>query len=128
VPDLDLTFLLEDPDFATVFDVQTQVQIVTGGGLGVDTPTKTYNIVGVVTALGAKNLDRVPEGQRQEGAIQVYTMQPLSTGGAGRDADLVYWPAGGTTAYTVVNVNDWSQFGSGWYEAICVLAPLSPSA
>lgn len=118
MPDLDVTFLLSDPDFATTFDVLPQTQSVNTYGEALNTGQLVTGVVGVVTALDDLNLQRVPEGQLQKGAIQIYTMRLLDAGGQGRTADTIFWPSGADDAYVVVDVSDWSQFGAGWVMAI----------
>ena len=123
MPTLDVTDILSDPDFATTFDVIRTSEVIDANGRADHIPVVTNAVVGVVLPSGG-NLIRQPDGSRHTGAIEIYTTFMLSDGSGSVDfapadgatvaADIVVWNGG---QYTVVNSQDYSQFGAGYIQA-----------
>ncbi len=122
MPFLDVSDVLLDPDFVyRQLTCTRQAQTVGGDGLAINQPTIS-RFSGVVTSAGGKSLDRSAEGAQMHGSITIHTRFRLDDGRAGGDADLVTWKG---RQYTVVNVNDYSDWGRGFVDAHCELIPLS---
>lgn len=128
---LDISFLVEDPDFtAPTFNVIRTSQVLTQGVVSLVT-TQYNDVIGIVISRGTKDLTRVTDGEYSKGnrAITVYTKFPLSSGGDGDlnndnlyTADIIEFR---NTKYTVVNVSDWSH--AGFFKAVCDLLPVNPT-
>jgi len=114
MPLLDVSDVLSDPDFATVFDVVRTTTAVSGGRTVLQSQT-TANVIGVVQPASTRELERLPEAERTRGAITIYTTFALNAGSAGFTADTVNWNG---SSYTVMSVDDWSQFGAGYVKAL----------
>jgi galactose-6-phosphate isomerase len=123
MPNIDVTELLSDPDFATAFDVIRTAQAVGSTGRATGTPATTSGVIGVIVPLSTTELDRFPEGERLHGRVRVITTFRLSSGDAPSTADIVVWKG---RQWTVVQVNDYSEFGAGFMDATCEMRPLNP--
>lgn len=104
---LDISFLLDDPDFVTTFQV-----IKTSGewqdGEYVVLPTVPETVSGVVRATGKDDLEMLPEADRISGSITFWTRKPI-------DLDLTASPpprlryAGNT--YKIMHLENWQDSG-----------------
>jgi len=122
MPLIDVSQLLHDPDFTTTFVVARGTQTVDSHGRASETRT-TSTQTGVVYPASGNKLIRTPEGENIIGDITIVTQFQLTEGdGASNQADLVTW--NGRT-YTVVNTNDYSQYGNGFIEAVCIKKTLT---
>lgn len=123
MPFLDVSDLLDDPDFADdtgTLGVFIQQQSVDDHGIA--TNCETFIPLEGVIAQGRPNtLERLAEGSRIKGSITVYTRYRLTDGADGRDADEIGWCG---KRYVVSVVSDWSTFGEGFVSAECDLKPL----
>lgn len=126
MPFLDVSDVLDDPDFVTTFDVMKATQSISSNGVATDTsePIDT-GVYGVVEAAASLTLQRLAEGSRQGGAIHIYTRYRLSDGRGNEEAHVVLWNG---AHYTVVSVDDWSQFGAGYVRATCDLTDINVAA
>lgn len=121
MPQLDVSWVVEDPMFATTFDVTRRTDVV--GNDGVTTPTEVASFpatLGVVTQDDPAELLRRDDGQMVPRFIFIATKFALRNASRTADGtqyqpDQVTW--NGTT-YTVVRVYPYSQFGQGMYEAV----------
>lgn len=124
MPLLDVSDMLDDEDFADDLTLTSRSVTIDGNGRGVTIETSTA-ITGVVTSDKGRNRDLIAEGQRVVGSILVHTRAQLTSGGEGREADVVTWNA---RQYTVVSIDDYTRYGSGFICAHCDLLPLSGGA
>lgn len=114
MPQLDVSELLTDPDFADCLVLKRQLQTMVNG-LAVN-QTLPKNFIGVVTSSSGQELDRGPDGERLKQKISVITKTRLMAGRGDYSADIVTW---NEHDYTVVQTNDYSRFGQGFIEAVC---------
>ena len=124
MPDIDVSELLFDPDFAETLECLRQIQTVSDRGIATNTP-QSFPFFGVVTADRGTEMARLAAGSRVSGSILINTVFRLSEGLAGRDADVVIWNG---ARYTVVSVSNYSRYGAGFVCASCDLIPLAGSA
>lgn len=123
MPFLDVTDVLDDPDFQDVFDVVRSAQTVGSDGLAVNTSQTFANIIGVVQPATGQ-MDRAPEGVLQHGSIVIYTKFRLQTGSASQSADEVTYNG---SVYVISDQQDWSRFGVGYIRATGTLKPVNPA-
>jgi hypothetical protein len=126
MPGLDVNDVLANPLFFTYFDVFRYDQELVDGVTHVSNPKDFRGVSGVVTAIRGRELERFPEEERLSGAIQIYTKFRLTGGKGATSADEVEWPVNSGVFYIVIQVDDWSQFGRGFVQAICTLGQLNP--
>ncbi len=113
MPLLDVSDVLDDPDFQT-----TVVLKRSGGTVGSDGratyATTTSTIAAVVTAANGMNLARGADGRTSQGSITIHTRQMLYSGEDGTEPDVIEWRG---NEWTVVVVNDFSEYGAGFVSA-----------
>jgi galactose-6-phosphate isomerase len=118
---IDVTELLTDPDFADTFTLVRTAQSVDDHGRSVFTETP-YLLVGVVQSASGRSLEYLPDMSRASGAIEVYCKFYMQVASDGYAADRVQW--NGKT-YIVTHIDDWTNYGSGFTRALCILQPLT---
>lgn len=125
MPQLDVSEILSDPDFAEINALVRirNAQSVGSDGMAVNTPTSTP-FTGVVTQATGNQLKRADGGSYIEGSILVHSRLPMTAGMAGIDADQISWVG---RVFTVANVADYSRFGAGFTCATCEPFALSGS-
>lgn len=111
---MNIATLLCDPMFCEPFDVLHNVEALVKGRATVS--VQIVPAIGVIQPAQGKDLERLPEGDRDKETIAVYTKTSLAVGeGGGRaKADAVSW-GGGT--YTVTSVEAWPMYG--YCKALC---------
>ena len=114
---IDVSDLLHDPDFATVFDVVRRTAAVGTNGRNATTPIALYAVVGVVTGGSSGALKRAAEYGASSRAITVHTTTRLYDTTDGRLPDLIAWRG---TTYIVDRVADYGEFGQGFWSAECI--------
>ena len=116
MPLLDVSDVLGDPDFQDTFVLIRGTRTMTAGVVSVaTTSTPQY---GVVLPASGDRLARLPDADRIEGGITIYTQVNLTAGNATQPADVVEWHG---AQYTVFGpLEDWTGFGSGFNAALCI--------
>lgn len=124
MPFLDLSDLVDDPDFAddsgTLFLVRTTVTVGTNGRA--QSTTDTTALTGTVTPASGTMLELLPEGARASGAILLHTKTPLHVVTDTQAADRILLRG---KTYTVSALADYSAFGAGHCAAVCTLTSLT---
>lgn len=120
MPNLDVTEILSDPDFADFSLIVTRnAQSVDDDGFSSNEPTKKI-FTGVVTVDRSLEARRMQAGQVVTGAILIVTTERLTQGQTGRDADIVTYQ---NRDYRVTFVDPYTAFGAGFVQAHCELLP-----
>lgn len=126
MPLLDLSFLTAEPLLADTFTVQRRAATIDQNGrANISAPQTFAGIMGGVSPTTPSDIARLPEDQRMAKTIRVITQFALQ--GAlfgGGIPDQVAW--NGDT-YVVLNVQDYSQYGAGFFDAICGITTPEPS-
>lgn len=104
---MDMADVLLDPDFRVDFPIIRSVESVDARGR---TQSSASEIAaqGVVHPATEEELKILPESQRVEEIVAVYTATRLTAGDDTHGADRVGWQGG---TYKVLKVMDYSQFG-----------------
>jgi hypothetical protein len=118
---LDVSDVLDDPDFNSPFSLIRSTAAVDDTGTNVVTTAAPVTVIGVIQPTAGTDLNRLPDAARQYGAIVIYTRFPLNLDAPGVEADKLIW-AGCT--YTVMTCSPW-LYGAGYYQSIGVLTTLS---
>ena len=116
MPFLDPSILLLDPQFTDTYTLITRAQSVNTYGEVVLTPTTYTNILGVVTPTKPADLLRLPETERGNRAITIYTQRRLNGAATGRQPDIVQWRG---DSFIVKMELPWTSFGPGWVKVVC---------
>lgn len=118
---LDVSDVLEDPDFNDVFYRLIREQTVDEHGEASNTEQKK-RCIGVITSDSGDKITRKPDGSFVTGTITIHTKTQLKDGKDGFDADVVEWKK---NRYNVILVNDYSHVGKGFVAATCEVIPFS---
>jgi hypothetical protein len=126
---LDASFrVLTDPRFMDTLTYTRFTQAVGDDGIAVNSGTTTpfYGHVvsvdsGTFDASSTQHISRFAEGSQILGAITITTRTVLIAGQSGYDGDQVTWQG---RNYYVVDVRNFSNYGTGFISADCVLMPL----
>ncbi|OVZ83883.1 head-tail adaptor [Yersinia kristensenii] len=120
MPNLDVTDVLFDPDFCDMsLVVKRNVQTVDADGFATNTVTEK-GFAGVVTVDRSLESRRMMSGNVIGGAILIVTVERLTQGQAGRDADIVTYQ---NRDYRVTFVDPYTAYGAGFVQAHCELLP-----
>ena len=123
MPGLNLSFVLGLGLFKTTFDVIRATKGVDADGVTDQLEAPVAGVEGVVQPLKDMSLQRMPDGAMQSNTIEIHTTYRLTAGVEGQGADRVIWRG---AEYTVTDVADWSQYGSGYVKALAQLSDLRP--
>lgn len=116
MPDLDVSDILLDPDFAdTGLLCERNDQAVGDDGMAGNVTTP-YTFTGVVTAFRGDLTDMRPDGAYVAGSILIYTPFRLRMAGADISHDIVTSKG---KRYIVKDIGDYSTFGNGFVWAVC---------
>jgi hypothetical protein len=110
---MDISWLIEDPDFAQPFTVHRRSGRWVMGAFELD-EERPVQMTGVVQPAGPQDLEMLPEGDRIKGMMKFYSRQEIyrsRLGGAGESAgvsDEVEWRG---TRYKIISVLPWMDQG-----------------
>lgn len=117
MPFLDVTDVLDDPDFSQFIEVKRSVNRIDENGESKFDIFK-YKTHGVVQPISAQELIRLPNAERLQGGCTVYTKFQLIAGHDDISADIIDV---NNSSYVVVSVDNWGNFGLGYTMAKCAL-------
>lgn len=113
---IDLGELIHDPDFCTTFKVVKQGEPTWVQGVATQTPTEII-VEGIVGPSSAKDLELLPEGDRQTGMKTFYTdCCSLDVTDTEATSDVCIWRG---NRYKLIHAFDYSD--NGYYKAIGTL-------
>lgn len=104
---LDVSDLLDDPEWSDFFTLLRQSETVGANGRAVRTQLAPEQIVGVMQNGGRRNTIG-PDGALVTGDLNIWTKTHLRVATDTAPADRLLWAG---TTYTVTMVEDWSRFG-----------------
>ena len=113
---IDVTELLSDPDFCDQMIQIKRGSKVNDSGVNVITQ-QTYCTIGSIQPASGKTLARVPDSLRIEGVSSFWIKGEITTDAQGRYTDILVFR---NKRYQVRQVFDWTNFGQGWCEGVCV--------
>jgi len=100
---MDLAGVITDPDFYRPFTLIRSERTVDDHGRTV-LATTSSEAWGVILPATDKQLERLPEGDRNAETLAVYCLQLLTSGTATLAADMIIWQGGD---YEIFQVQDW---------------------
>lgn len=122
MPQLDVSWVVEDPMFADTFDVIRRTDLVGNDGFTTPTAEETFpSIVGTITQQDPQDLMRSDAGQMVPRKILICTRFAIR--GVSKDPstgqqyqpDQIRWNG---AVYTVVSPLAYSRYGGGLYEIV----------
>ncbi len=130
---LDVTEILNDPDFVDTFTVQRRSEVIGVNGRSQQTVQTFSNVVGVVTAIGPSDLDRQDGYQTMRRSISIVTKFRIQGEATGIQPDIIVWRGDN---FVVKSLEPYPQFGVGFVQVECtsmdqtdvpLLAPTPPA-
>jgi len=122
MPMIDISIALTSLMLTDVFQVTRRTETIDGYGETVIGSQLLFPIYGTVQAASGNDLLRLSEEQHQGKNLSIVTKFPLRGVGPGIQPDIIQWPMNRNGAkadnFIVVSVDDYSQFGEGFIQAI----------
>lgn len=115
MPDLDVSDIILDPDFADTFSVTRRTQAVSQTGRA-EITTTTFDVIGVVTIGSLQDFQQTTDYVNSQKTIVVHCQQRLLDPVNGFSPDVVSYAG---DQYVVKKSFNWSRYGSGFYAAEC---------
>lgn len=113
-PTLDVNRVLLNPRFRTALTLYRRSLTVDDYGRG-QVEELEQTIGGVIRPATQRDLERLPEGDRDKGFLKVLTETPLDTGTDTAHPDEIEWDG---KRWVVRTCDPW-LFGRGFYSALC---------
>jgi hypothetical protein len=110
---MDISWLIEDPDFAQTFTVYRRTGKWVEGAFELD-QEQAVSMTGVVQPASAQDMEQLPEGDRLKGMMKFYSRREIYRSrldGSGNDAgvsDEVEWRG---KRYKIISVLPWMDQG-----------------
>lgn len=120
-PTLDVNRVLLDAHFRTTVTLCRRAVTIDAHGRTAVTET-TSTIGAVVRPATEKDLERLPEGDRDRGYIKVLSESEMHAGMAGAQPDEIEWSG---SRWVVKTVDSWI-YGRCFWSAICELKAVRP--
>lgn len=114
MPDLDVSFILDDPAFDDTFDIKRRPETLVDGRM-VAGEVWYNNLHGVITQQDPASLMRMEEGVTVPRRIMVITRFRVYGASQGYQPDVIYWNG---TAYYVESVLPYTRYGAGFVEVV----------
>jgi len=113
---IDVTELLTDPDFVDEMQVITRYPYVNSLGENSIKEVNSYS-VGSVQPADYKTLKRLSDALQDEDIYSFWFKGPIVTTETGKYSSIILFK---NKRFQVKQVADWSNWGAGWVEGICV--------
>jgi cytoplasmic iron level regulating protein YaaA (DUF328/UPF0246 family) len=114
--EIDVSELLTDPDFVDVMTLVTRFPLTTTLGENIMTE-QTFESVGSVQPADYRTLQRIPEALRNENISSFWFKGKIISTEDGKYSSIIVFKG---QRYQVLKVADWSNWGQGYCEGICV--------
>lgn len=115
--DIDVSEILNDPDFADAVSVIRRSQTVDEHGRAVNSSKVIEGVMMNISPTGRNDVERLDDSQKNLRSIKVVTQFRLQGPTIGMNADLVSWQG---SMYIVAVLDPYTHFGGGFVEGILV--------
>jgi hypothetical protein len=119
---IDVSALLSDPDFTDNIQVLTRVPAIDNFGENTITES-TLNTIGSVQPATGKALSRIPEAAREANMSNFWFKGEIVSFAPGLYTSVLVFRG---HRFQVKNIFDWSNWGAGWTEGLCVAEVPAP--
>ncbi len=119
---LDTTELLTDPDFVDRLQLVTRTPAINSFGENILSEL-TQDSEGSVQPASGKVIQRLPEALRVMNLSSFWFKGTIITSAPGKYSSLIVFKG---MRYQVQHVFDWSNWGAGWCEGVCVAEVPAP--
>jgi hypothetical protein len=114
---IDVSEVLNDPDFQDAFQIIREAETIDQHGRAVDTAGGAKTYYGVIQPASGDTLQLMPDLARTAGTIEVWTQEILQGETDTTAPDVIIWQG---NTYTVSHTDPWFNWGTGWVHAVCV--------
>lgn len=114
--DIDVTELFADPDFIDPMELITRFPTINSLGENV-LSERTQRSVGCIQPAPERTVQKLPEAMRVEDLSAFWFRGTIVATAPGKYASILVFRG---KRYQVRSVNDWSNWGQGWCEGLCV--------
>lgn len=115
---IDVSFLLTDPDFCDPMTVITRFsQVSSSGELKLSEKVCQVESVGSVQPLTGREIEKIPELLRVDNSFEFWFKGVVITTGAGKYSSIILYQG---MRYQIRSVDEWSNFGEGFCSGLCV--------
>lgn len=114
--ELDVSELMSDPDFVDPIQVISQTTIVNNLGENILSST-VLNTIGSVQPADFKAVQKIPEALRTSDIRSFFFKGVITASAPGKYSDVLIFKG---QRFQVLTVEDWSNFGAGYTEGVCV--------
>lgn len=118
---IDVSDLLNDPDFVNFFTIVRRTATVNDSGENILTESR-LGAIGSIQAGNGDTLKRLPEAARKENAITVYTKTELRADNCGGYSDILIWK---NQRFQVLTISPWGNYGAGWFMCDAIMEKAS---
>lgn len=116
---IDVSELMSDPDFTNVMQVVSRVPVIDSHGENSLIET-TLNTFGSIQSVTGKDLERIPEALRNHNVRSFWFQGVIVSTAPGKYSDVLVFKG---ERFQVKHVFDWTNWGAGWTEGLCVAEP-----
>jgi hypothetical protein len=121
---IDVTEIFDDPDFMDEIEVRRPSTAVNADGVMQTTATRFAGVLASVQPASGKALMFLPEAQRTQGALQIWTKFQLIAATPAGSGDYVLWQG---QTYLIEVILPWSNYGAGFCSAVMMRKEVSPN-
>lgn len=115
---VDVTDLLSDPDFVDAMMIINRKSEVNDRGENIVKEYPRPTTVGSIQPISGKALARLPEALRVMNVRSFWVRGLIEVDNACKYPDILVYK---NKRYTVQSVLDWTNFGDGWCEGVCIV-------
>ncbi len=119
---IDVSELMHDPDFVDTMTHITRVPTINSYGENLLQETSTPTVGSIQPATGDAVL-RLPEALRTSNVNSFWLFGSIVTSAPGRYTDILVFKG---KRYQVQTVQDWTHWGAGWSEGLCIAEVPAP--
>lgn len=116
---IDVSEVLLDPDFVDPMQLVTRVPTTDLHGEGHLTES-TVNSYGSIQPANFKTVQKMPEAMRVDNLMSFWFRGTIVASAPGKYASVLVFKG---IRYQVLTVADWSSWGAGWTEGVCIAEP-----
>jgi hypothetical protein len=121
---IDVSEVLQDPNFQDSFGVLRSVETVDSHGRGSQNSSRSIAI-GVVQPASGRAMELTPEATRTSEMLEIWTQFGLQEATDATAADIVIWKS---KQFVVVKVDDWDNWGEGYVHVVLSRKDLLPAS
>jgi len=116
MPFIDPSIVMLDPQFTDTYNVVSRLQSINTYGEVELTSSRRNSVLGVVTPTRPADLLRLPETERGNRAITIFTQERLNSAANSQQPDWIEWRG---DTFIVKMLMPWTAYGPGWVKAVC---------